>query len=184
MKTLLGLGFTFLLSCGALVAADNKKTAAATPAHNLSEFKLGEFITGPQASLADAAGKAVVIEAWGVHCGPCLASLPHIESMAKRNKGKLLVFGAHSQNASDEEVKQVVKKNNLSYTITKGVNGPVNFSGIPHAFVFDTTGALVFHGNPADKEFESAVRKATRGATATSQGRPSGLDALNALQAK
>jgi thiol-disulfide isomerase/thioredoxin len=184
MKTLLGLGFTLLLSCGALVAADTKNTAASAPAHNLSEFKLGEIITGPQASLADAAGKAVVIEAWGVHCGPCLASLPHIESMAKRNKGKMLVFGAHSQNASDEEVKQVVKKNQLTYTITKGVNGPVQFSGIPHAFVFDTTGALVFHGHPADKEFENAVRKATRGAAATSQARPSGLDALKALQAK
>jgi len=184
MKMLLQLGLTLVLSCGVLFAADTKKTATSTPAHNLSEFKLGETITGPQVTLADAAGKAVVIEAGGVHCGPCLTSLPHIESMAKRNKGKMLVFGAHSQNASDEEVKQVVKKNQLSYTITKGVNGPVQFSGIPHAFVFDTTGALVFHGHPADKEFENAVRKATRGATATSQAKPSGLDALKALQAK
>jgi thiol-disulfide isomerase/thioredoxin len=185
MKTLLGIGFSLLVSCGALVAADTKKSAASTPSHNLSEFKLGEIITGPAVSLADATGKAVVIEAWGVHCGPCLASLPHIESMAKRNKGKMLVFGAHSQTATDEEVKQVVKKNQLSYTITKGVNGPVRFSGIPHAFVFDTTGALVFSGHPANKEFENAVRKATRGAAGSSDSRPvSGLDALKALQAK
>jgi len=185
MKALLRFGFTLVLTCGALVAADTKTAAAAAASHNLSQFRLGEFITGPQVTLADAKDKAVVIEAWGVHCGPCLASLPHIESLAKRNKGKMLVFGAHSQNASDEEVKQVVKKNQLSYTITKGVNGPINFSGIPHAFVFDTAGALIFHGHPADKDFENAVRKATRGAVASTGSRPaSGLDALKALQAK
>lgn len=181
MKTLLTL--LIALTAGTLSAADTKKTAAATPAHNLSEFKLGEFITGPQVSLDDAKGKAVLIEAWGVHCGPCIASLPHIESIAKRNKNKMLVFGAHSQNASDEEVKQVVKKNRLSYTITKSVNGPVQFSGIPHAFVFDTTGALIFHGHPSDREFENAVRKATRGATASASA-PSGLDAFKASQQK
>ena len=184
MKTLLRFAFTLILTCGALVAADTKKSAASTPSHNISEFKLGEFITGPQTSLADASGKAVLIEAWGVHCGPCLASLPHIESIAKREKGKMLVFGAHSQTAGDDEVKQVVKKNQLTYTITKGVHGPVQFSGIPHAFVFDTTGALIFNGHPMDKEFDNAVRKATRGATATAAKAPSGLDALKSIQAK
>ena len=122
--------------------------------------------------------------ACGVHCGPCLASLPHINSIAKREKGKMLVFGAHSQAAGDDEVKQVVKKNQLAYTITKGVNGPVQFSGIPHAFVFDTTGALIFHGHPMDKEFDNAVRKATRGATASAAQPASGLDAFKALQKK
>lgn len=181
MKTLLGLALAIISTCGTLLAADTK---AAAPSHNISKFKLGSFITGPQATLADAAGKAVVIEAWGVHCGPCLASLPHMNAIAKREKGKMLVFGAHSQAASDEEVKQVVKKNQLAYTITNGVSGPVQFSGIPHAFVFDTTGTLIFNGNPMDKEFENAVHKATRGATATAAKPVSGLDALKSLQAK
>jgi thiol-disulfide isomerase/thioredoxin len=184
MKTLLSLALAIAFSAGAAVAADTRKAAASAPSHSLSEFKLGETITGPQASLADAGGKAVLIEAWGVHCGPCLASLPHINSIAKREKGKMLVFGAHSQNASDDEVKQVVKKNQLAYTITKGVTGPVNFSAIPHAFVFDTTGALVFSGHPMDKEFENAVRKATRGATKGATGTSGGLDGLKALQSK
>ena len=183
MKTLLEFGFTVVLTCGALIAADAKKTVAA-PSHHLGEFTLGNYITGPQATLDDAKGKAVVIEAWGVHCGPCLASLPHIESLAKRNKGRMLVFGAHSELAGDEEVKQVVKKNQLTYTITKGVRGPVNFSGIPHAFVFDTTGAMIFTGSPLDKSFEDAVRKATRGASASAVSSPGGLDALKALQRK
>ncbi len=184
MKTLPGIGLTFLLTCGALIAADTKKSAGSAPPHTLSEFKLGSFITGPQTSLADTTGKAVLIEAWGVHCGPCIASLPHINSIAKREKSKMVVFGAHSQNASDEEVKQVVKKNQLAYTITGGVSGPVKFSGIPHAFIFDTTGALIFSGHPMDKEFDNAVRKATRGAATSAASAPGGLNALKALQAK
>jgi thiol-disulfide isomerase/thioredoxin len=140
-------------------AADKKDAA---PAATLAQFKVGELITGPAVDLANTGGKAVVIEAWGVHCGPCLASLPEIERMAKRNRADTIFIGAHSQNATDEEVKEVVKKNRLSYSIVKGVQSPVSFSGIPHAFVFDTTGNLIFSGHPSNREFESAVRKAGR----------------------
>ena len=60
----------------------------------------------------------------------------------------------------------VVKKNKLSYSIVKGVQGPGGTGTIPHAYVFDTTGKLIFNGNPNDKDFESAVRKAGRPAAA------------------
>ena len=182
---------TFLLALALLATASTlhaAPAAPAAPAAQLSQFKLGAYITGPQVTLENAAGKAVLIDAWGIHCGPCLASLPDIEKIAKRNKDKMLVFGAHSQNGTDAEVSDVVKKNKLSYTITQGVTGPIQFSGIPHVFVFDTKGALVFSGHPGDPEFERAVRTATAGATsgasATGAGgaKPSGLDALKPLK--
>jgi thiol-disulfide isomerase/thioredoxin len=158
MKILLSLLTTAILSVSTL-AADKKDTV---PSATLADFKVGELITGPAVDLTNTGGKAVVIEAWGVNCGPCLASLPEMERMSKRNRADTIVIGAHSQNATDDQVKEVVKKNRLSYSIVKGVRGPVNFSGIPHAFVFDTTGALVFSGHPGDKDFDSAVRKAGR----------------------
>ena len=171
------LAFTLVL----FTAAASSHAAEATPSAQLSQFKLGAYITGPQATLDSAAGKAVLIDAWGIHCGPCLASLPDIEKIAKRNKDKMVVFGAHSQAGTDNEVKDVVKKNKLSYTITQGVTSPIPFSGIPRVFVFDTAGALVFTGSPFDKEFEPSLRKATRGASSTAAAgaaKPSGLDAL------
>ena len=169
---------TLLLSLALLATAAT--LPAAEPAPQLSQFKLGAYIVGPQVTLDNAAGKAVLIDAWGIRCGPCLASLPDIEKIAKRNKDKMLVFGAHSQGGTDAEISEVVKKHRLSYTITHGVSGPISFSGIPHVFVFDTKGGLVFSGHPSDPEFERAVRKATAGASATGAGgaRPSGLDAL------
>ena len=169
------LAFTLVL----LTAAASLHAAEATPSAQLSQFKLGAYITGPQATLESAAGKAVLIDAWGIHCGPCLASLPDIEKIAKRYKDKMLVFGAHSQAGSDDEVKEVVKKNKLSYTITQGVTSPVPFNVIPRVFVFDTKGALVYFGSPFDKEFERALHKAVSGASGSAPGTaPSGLDWL------
>ncbi len=163
MKTFL---FTTIALCSSLFAADKKD---AVPVAKLSDFTIGALRSGPAVSLANTGGKAVVIEAWGVHCGPCLASLPHIEQLAKRNKADTIVIGAESQNSPDAEIQDIVKKNKLSYTITKGgVRGPVSFSGIPHAFVFDTTGKLVFHGSPFDKDFEKSIRQAGKPAPATS----------------
>src|SRR5205085_8272206 len=133
-----------LFSLAFLAAIASVRAAEAQPSAKLSQFKLGAYITGPQATLDNATGKAVLIDAWGIHCGPCLASLPDIEKISKRYKDKMLVFGAHSQEGTDAEVKDVVKKNKLSYTITNGVNSPIPFSGIPRVFVFDTAGELVF----------------------------------------
>lgn len=165
MKTIL---FSTLALCTVAFAAEKK---AAVPDAKLSDFKIGAVVSGPAVDLANTGGKAVVIEAWGVNCGPCIASLPHIEQIAKRNKSDTIVIGAESQNSPDNKINEIVKKNKLSYTITKGgVQGPVSFSGIPHAFVFDTTGKLVFHGHPSDKDFEKAVRAAGKPAPAGSPG--------------
>jgi thiol-disulfide isomerase/thioredoxin len=168
-----------LVSLAILASTLTIRAAEATPSAKLSQFKLGEYITGPQVTLDNATGKAVLIDAWGIHCGPCLASLPDIEKISKHYKDKMLVFGAHSQAGTDDEVKDVVKKNKLTYTITKGVNSPISFSGIPRVFVFDTTGALVYTGSPFDAEFEKSLRKATKDAgTSGGAAKPSGLDAL------
>ena len=169
---------TLLVALALLAATLTLRAAEATPAAQLSQFKLGAYITGPQTTLADATGKAVLIDAWGIHCGPCLASLPDIEKISKHYKDKMLVFGAHAQAGTDDEVKDVVKKNKLTYTITNGVNSPISFSGIPRVFVFDTTGALVFTGSPFDTEFERSLRKATQGASGAAGAKPTGLDAL------
>ncbi len=163
MKTFL---LTTIALCSAVFAAEKKATV---PDAKLSDFTIGEVVSGPAVSLANTGGKAVVIEAWGVKCPPCIASLPHIEQLAKRNKADTIVIGAESQNSSDEAIKDIVKKNKLSYTITKGgVRGPVSSGGIPHAYVFDTTGKLIFHGSPFDKDFDKSVRQAGKPAPAAS----------------
>lgn len=146
-------------------AADKKPTV---PDAKLADYRLGELITGPAADLANTGGKGVLIEAWGVHCPPCIASLPHMEQLAKAKKNRLIVIGAHSQSATNDQVKEVVKKNRLSYSIVNGVSGPGGTGTIPHAYVFDATGKLIFTGSPFDSNFNSSVQKASRPAPGAS----------------
>lgn len=138
-------------------------TAAEESKHKLSEWSLGETLFGEKISESDMKGKVVVIEHWGVKCPPCIALLPDLAKMDKRYRDDgLILIGAESQNHTKDQIEPLVKKNKIGYTITSGANGPINFSGIPRAFVFDVQGQLVFNGNPHDEGFERSIKKALK----------------------
>lgn len=144
--------------------------AAEEAEHKLSEWSLGETLFGEKVTKSDMKGKVVVIEHWGVQCPPCLALLPDLAKMDKRYRDDgLLLIGAESQNHTKQQIEPLVKKNKIEYTITAGANGPISFSGIPRAFVFDVQGQLVFNGNPHEEGFERSIKKALKdvGETAT-----------------
>lgn len=138
--------------------------AAEKSDHKLSDWKLGKVLFGENVSKDDMKGKIVVIEHWGVKCPPCIALLPHLAKLDKRHREDgLLIIGAESQGHSEDQIEPLVKKNKIEYTITSGASGPVNFSGIPHAFVFDVEGKLIFNGHPGDDDFERAIKNALKG---------------------
>jgi hypothetical protein len=63
-KTILaGLGAATCLLLTTLSAA--AKDDAAVPDHKLSEFTLGDHVSGPEVDLSKQKGKVVVIEYWG-----------------------------------------------------------------------------------------------------------------------
>ncbi|MGE9271120.1 MAG: TlpA family protein disulfide reductase [Verrucomicrobiales bacterium] len=133
------------------------------PDHDLSEWSLGPTLFGEEVSERDMKGKVVVIEHWGVRCPPCIAMLPHLVKMDKsyRDDG-LLIVGAESQGHKEEQIQPLVDDHKINYTITSGARGPIRFNGIPHAFVFDVSGKLIFQGNPHADDFERVVKKALK----------------------
>lgn len=153
ISCILALGFGF-----ATVAGAKEKSE-----HKLSEWSLGETLFGEKVSKGDMKGKVVVIEHWGVRCPPCIAILPHLAKMDKRHREDgLLIIGAESQGHSKADIEPLVKKNDIEYTITSGADGPIDFSGIPRAFVFDVEGNLIFNGNPHEEDFEKSIKKALK----------------------
>lgn len=137
--------------------------AAEKSDHKLSEWKLGKVLFGEKVTKDNMKGKVVVIEHWGVKCPPCIALLPHLAKLDKRHREEgLLIIGAESQGHSEEQIEPLLKKNKIDYSITSGASGPINFSGIPHAFVFDVEGKLIFNGNPSDDDFERAIKNALK----------------------
>lgn len=128
---------------------------------SLKDWSFGSVVSGDSPSKADLKNKVVIVEYWGVHCPPCIASLPHLAELYDKNKDKgLVVIGAESQGSQDGEIKKVIGKAKVTYPVVKGADGPIQVSGIPHAFVFDSQGELVWDGNPLGGDMERVVSKA------------------------
>lgn len=154
---LLALLAACLVASPLLVAKEKEKVPKQ---HTLSDFKLGKPVLG-SASLGAAKGKGVVIEAWGVQCPPCIASLPKLQALSEKHKDKVLFFGAECQGHDRKAIQAVTKKAGVTFPIASGLaKSPIGIRGIPHAFVFDASGKLIFDGNPHGQEFADAVEKA------------------------
>lgn len=157
------LAFTAALSFSTPLQAREKKQEAAVPEANISQFGFGESINDVAFKKEDLEGKPAVIEYWGINCPPCVAFLPELAKIANRyDKRGLKVVGIHAQAGSKEQVNKVLDKAKVKYPVVGNANCPINFSGIPNAFVFDKTGKLVWTGNPHDDGFEKAIRTVTK----------------------
>ena len=62
MKTLAALSVVSAMCLSVTLAKDEE-----VPDHNLSEWKIGEIISGDDVKLSDLRGKVVAIENWGVN---------------------------------------------------------------------------------------------------------------------
>lgn len=131
---------------------------------DLSRMDLGSYVTGPKITNADLKGRFVIVEYWGVNCGPCIASIPHMTKLAKDyGHDRLVIVANHCQAASDEKAKEVWEsraKSNYVAVINRGNLPGANVSGIPDSFLFDPTGKLIWRGQPTsvDKPLEKAMK--------------------------
>ena len=62
MKTLAALSIVSAVCISVALANDDE-----LPDHNLSEWKIGEIISGEDVKLSDLNGKVVAIENWGIN---------------------------------------------------------------------------------------------------------------------
>lgn len=140
--------------------------SAALAAPSLEGVNLGESASGPKLKAADLKGRVVVFEYWGQHCGPCLASVPHLASIqAKYPYKSLLVVANQCQGGDAANAAKVWAdhQGGPKVAVVNGGNLPgANVSGIPRVFVFDAFGKCVFEGSPMDGKFDAAIEAAAR----------------------
>lgn len=152
MKKLLSLMLNLAAVFG-LVAQAHAKAAVGDPA---APLKIAEWIKGKPVDLAAVKGKqVVVVEFWATWCGPCRKSIPHLTEMQKKFKDVIFV-GISSEDAG--AVKPFVKKmgEQMAYTVavdddrktSAGYMEAYGIDGIPHAFIVDKEGRMVWLGHP------------------------------------
>ena len=123
------------------------------------ELQIAEWVKGEPVKLADLKGKKVaVVEFWATWCGPCRVSIPHLTELQKKFKDVVII------GISDEEVATVRRYvermgDQMDYRVAvdkdnktgEGYMGAFGVDTIPHAFVVDKEGRIVWHGHPMDR---------------------------------
>lgn len=137
--------------------------ASLAPAAELGDaappLKIATWVKGKPVDLAAVKGKqVVVVEFWATWCPPCRASIPHLTEMQKKFKDVIFV-GISDENVPT--VKRFVDKmgDQMNYTVavdddkktSTAYMAAFGVNGIPHAFIVDKAGRIVWHGHPMNK---------------------------------
>ncbi len=136
--------------------------AAAAP--TLAGVNLGEYASGPKVRAADLKGRVVVVEYWGNTCAPCLAAIPHVAALQEKYPYQALIVVANQcwpGDAQDTAKVWAAHKGGAKVAVIhNGGLAKTEVKGVPHAFVFDAAGKLVFEGYPTN--MDAAVEKAVK----------------------
>lgn len=119
---------------------------------------------GKTISLSDMRGKIVLLDFWGVWCGPCHKKLPHTQKIFDQFKNKgLAVIGVHSAFRTEKTADFIAENN---YTFPTGIDtGRIakdyGVTGWPTYYLIDKEGRLVWgprHDPPSEKLIESLLK--------------------------
>ena len=114
-------------------------------------------------------GRVVIVDFWGIGCGPCVAALPGVQRAWQMLKGKgLLIVGLHDAGATPQELQSFARKNGLTYPLAidadikeDGWFGATfrewGVVGIPAVAVIGRDGRIAYVGH----SFDEAVQTAT-----------------------
>ena len=145
------------------VAAISVLATAALGAQQWRNLTDENYYSGPKITADDLAGKVVLVDEWGINCPPCRALLPHMQKLWNANKGKpFVLIGSHRQGREVAKVKELVDANKLTYPVYDYaglVDEPSNGGGLPHMYVVNHRGKVVYSGRSHD-ECVAAVQAA------------------------
>jgi thiol-disulfide isomerase/thioredoxin len=147
-----------LIVAAALLLAGGDAFSAAELGMKAPELQISEWIKGSPVKVAEGKGRGVyVVEFWATWCPPCRTSIPHLTEMQQKFKDKgVTIIGISDEDA--DKVKPFVKKmgDKMDYVValdkdnltSRDYMKAFGVGGIPHAFVVDKLGHIVWHGHP------------------------------------
>jgi len=153
LATWVGAGVA--LAALAVTAAGAVEVGDTAPA-----FVATDWLNAPPLSLAAVRGKVAVVEFWATWCPPCRKTIPHLSELHKTYAPKgVVIMGLTDE--SKTKVEPFAKEMGMTYAVGCGskASGIYGVRGIPHAFVLDVAGKVVWHGHPAGGGLEQAIEE-------------------------
>src|SRR5579859_4025586 len=151
-----------LLAAPALVLAAEPTLKVGDPAPKLQS---GKWVQGEPVKEFEK-GKAYIVEFWATWCGPCRASIPHLNEIYQKYKDKgLVVIGQNCWERDESQVAPFVKQmgDKMTYRVAlddknQNENGKMaetwmtaaGRDGIPSAFLVDKKGIVAWIGHPME----------------------------------
>jgi peroxiredoxin len=152
--------------------ANSRELTAAAAKHNVEDgaadalvgkpapdFKL-TGLDGKTVALVDQKGSVVIVDFWATWCGPCVASLPHLNKVYEDRKAKGLKVFAVSMDEDKSKVKPFVEEHKLTLSVLFAdeehkTSEKYSVTGIPQTVVIGKDGVVkkVFIGfGPGSEE--------------------------------
>jgi len=131
------------------------------------EFNLDSF-DGRKISLPDAKGKVVLLDFWEVWCGPCLESMPKIQSLFEKYRSKGLLIYAITNDLKQLEIakRYANRKKELTFTFLVGnesITTDYKIYSFPQYVLIDKSGKVSFVSEGLSSELDGEIRKAVGG---------------------
>lgn len=124
------------------------------------------WVNGPAQTMAQLKGKVVLLDFWGVGCGPCVAMLPGVQRASEELKPQgVITIGLHNGGESRADLVAFAKQNALTYPLAIDASAPNWFGktfqkytvvGIPAVAVLDKSGNVAYLGNSLEEAVSTA----------------------------
>jgi thiol-disulfide isomerase/thioredoxin len=104
-------------------------------------------------------GKVVVLNFWGIGCGPCVKEMPDLNKIVAKYKNNPNVVFIAFTGDSKENLKEFFKNKSFDYkiAITREVQRKYKLSGIPKHIVIDRNGNIIKKVEGADPNIENIL---------------------------